>query len=140
MPESFHDRSFRLALALLNLYRALVRTTDVPYHFANQMLRAGSAAGANLEEARSAYSRRDLAAKQTIGLREARECRYWLRLVRADQPQLSREIDELLEEYDQLVAVLTVSVRKLRLAVVVRTATILAIGVTALISGSCFFS
>jgi four helix bundle protein len=138
MPESFHDRSFRLSLELLKLYRVLLRSTDVPHHFANQVLRAGSATGANLEEARSAYSRRDLAAKQTIGLRESRECRYWLRLIRADQPQLSAEIDGLLEEYNQLVAVLTASVRKLRFAAVVRTTTILFITAAVLISASCF--
>jgi four helix bundle protein len=116
MPESFQDRSFRLALELLKLYRVLLQTTNVPHHFANQVLRAGSATGANLEEARSAYSRRDLAARFTIGLREARECRYWLRLIRADQPKLAPQIDVLLEEYGQLVAVLSTSVRKLRVA------------------------
>jgi four helix bundle protein len=116
VPESFQDRSFRLALELLKFYRVLLRTTDVPHHFANQVLRAGTAAGANVEEARSAYSRRDLAAKYVIGLREARECRYWLRLIRADQPQLGTQVDELLEGYAQLVAVLTTTVRKLRIA------------------------
>jgi four helix bundle protein len=136
VPESFQDRSFRLALELLKSYRVLLQTTDVPHHFANQVLRAGSATGANLEEARSAYSRRDLAGKFTIGLREARECRYWLRLIRADQPTLEPSIDVLLDEYDQLVAVLTTSVRKLRIATAVL---ILLVGVAAA-TVSCLFS
>src|SRR5262249_38077667 len=125
MPEPFQDRSFRLALELLKLYRALLRTTDVPHHFANQVLRAGSATGTNLEEARSAYSRRDLAAKFTIGLREARECRYWLRLIRADQPKLAPQID-----------VLTTSVRKLRIA----TGILVVLFAVAAASVSCFLS
>jgi len=71
--------------------------------------------GADLEEAKPAYSRRDLAAKNTVALRESRECRYWLRLIKADQPQLSSQLDALIDEYSQLVAVLTTSVRKLRI-------------------------
>ena len=136
MPESFQDRSFRLALDLLKLYRVLLQTTNVPPYFANQLLRAGSSTGANLEEARSAYSRRDLAAKFTISLREARECRYWLRLIRADQPKIAPQIDVLLEEYEQLVAVLSTSVRKLRLT----TAVVVAFVVIAAVSVSCLLS
>ena len=80
------------------------------------MCRAGTAIGANLEEARSAYSRRDLAAKYAIALREGRECHYWLRLVKADQPNLASSTDPLIDEVHQLVAVLTVAVIKLRKA------------------------
>jgi four helix bundle protein len=136
VPESFQDRSFRLALELLKFYRVLLRTTDVPQHFANQVLRAGTATGANVEEARSAYSRRDLAAKYVIGLREARECRYWLRLIKADQPQLSAQIDELFEGYGQLVAVLTTTVRKLRAAAALPLALVVLIAAA---SVSCLF-
>ena len=82
------------------------------------------------------YSRRDLAARFTIGLREARECRYWLRLIRADQPKLAPQIDVLLEEYGQLVAVLSTSVRKLRMptGVVVVLIAIAAASVSCLLS------
>jgi four helix bundle protein len=71
IPESFQERSFRFAVDILAFYRTIL-TTDLPRHLAYQMLRAGTSIVANLEEARSAYSRRDLAAKQTIALREAR--------------------------------------------------------------------
>jgi four helix bundle protein len=80
IPESFQERSFRFAVDILAFYRTIL-TTDLPRHLAYQMLRAGTSIAANLEEARSAYSRRDLAAKQAIALREARECCCWLRLV-----------------------------------------------------------
>jgi four helix bundle protein len=117
MPESFQSRSFRLALEILRLYRSLHRTTDVPRQLANQMLRAGTSISANLEEGKSAYSRRDLTSKQAISLREARECRYWLRLIKADQPRFSVTIDPLIDECDQFVAMLTTSIRKLRATV-----------------------
>src|SRR5687768_8257315 len=111
-PESIHDRSFRFAIEILRFYRILTSTTDVPHDLTWQMLRSGTAIGANLEEGKSAYSRRDLAAKYAIGLREGRECHYWLRVIRVDQPKLAEQIDSLLEECNQLIAILTTIVRK----------------------------
>jgi four helix bundle protein len=118
IPEPFQSRSFRLSLEILRFYRILLRTTDLPRHLANQMLRAGTAIGANLEEAKSAYSRRDLASKYAISLREGRECHYWLRLIKADQPDLAEQADALIDECHQLIAVLTTTVRKLRAVVI----------------------
>ena len=112
--ESFQSRSFRLALDVLKLYRRIRASTDVPTHLANQMLRAGTSIGANLEEARSAHSSRDLASKHTISLREGRECQFWLKLIAADQPNLGLVIEPILDECGQMVAMLTVSVKKLR--------------------------
>ena len=113
-PESFQKRSFRFASNILKFYRKILATTDVPRHLAHQVLRAGTSIAANLEEARSAYSRRDLAAKQAIALRETRECCCWLRLVVVDQPTCEPEVLPLIEECNQLSAMLTASVRKLR--------------------------
>jgi four helix bundle protein len=123
VPESFHDRGFRFSLEILKFYR-VVRRTDLPPHIANQLVRAGTSIGANLEEARSAYSRRDLASKHTIALREARETHYWLRLIHADQPQLKEPVANLLEECSQLIAILTASVRRLRLERLATSATL----------------
>ena len=114
MPESFQSRSFRFATDILRLYRTLAIPTDVPKTLADQMLRAGTAIGANLEEAKSAHSHRDLAAKYVIALREARECRYWLRLTCVDRPGLTLACRSLIDECSQLVASLTTSVKKLR--------------------------
>ena len=112
--ESYQHRSFRLALAILRFHRTIVANPGVPRHVATQLCRAGTAIGANLEEARSAYSRRDLAAKYSIALREGRECHYWLRLLRADQPTLASSTDPLIDEVHQLIAMLTTAVTKLR--------------------------
>ena len=56
-----------------------------------------------------------MAARYAIALREARETHYWLRLIKADQPQLAPSIDDRLDECSQLIAVLTPTVRNLRL-------------------------
>ena len=116
MPrESFSDRSFSFAVSLVRFHRELSRRhVDVPKALTRQMLRAGTAIGANIEEARAASSRRDLTAKLAISLREARECHYWLRLIAADRPQLAETMNGLLDECEQLIAMLTATVKKLR--------------------------
>lgn len=50
-------------------------------HIARQLLRSGTACGANYEEARGAQSRADFLHKLQIVLKELRETVYWLRLV-----------------------------------------------------------
>jgi|KBSMisStandDraft_5_1062788.scaffolds.fasta_scaffold228961_2 four helix bundle protein len=140
VPESFQSRSFRFALEILKLYRTLERATDVPRHFTLQVLRAGTATGANVEEAKSASSRRDMAAKYAIGLREARECHYWLRLIKADQPHFAHSIDDRLDECSQLIAVLTPTVRKLRLKQAAETASAIILFAAAVASLSYLIS
>jgi four helix bundle protein len=114
VPDLFQKRSFSLAVRILRLYRQLVGSSDVPRHLAHQMLRSGTSIAANLAESKSAYSRRDLAARQTVALRETRECHCWLRLIATDQPAMTSTIDPVVSECDQLIAMLTASVRKLR--------------------------
>jgi hypothetical protein len=54
-----------------------------------------------------------MAAKYGIALRESREAQYWLRLL-AVQPELAGELTPLIQEANEFVAMLTVSVRSLR--------------------------
>lgn len=114
VPESIQDRTFRYAIDILRFCRQIARSTDLPGHLSYQILRAGTSIGANPEEAKSAYSRRDLAARYTIALRESRECRFWLRLIVVDQPQLADEAGNHIREVGELVGILTATVKRLR--------------------------
>jgi len=78
-----------------------------------QLVRAGSSIGAHLEEADVAASRRDMALKQAVGLREARESKHWLRMLLAEEV-LVDDLRPLFQESGELVAMLTASVKKLR--------------------------
>lgn len=79
-----------------------------------QLLRSGTSIGANLEEAKSAHTRREFACKLGIALREARETLYWLRLMQASEVASGPEVNALMDEANELVAILTVSVRRAR--------------------------
>jgi hypothetical protein len=49
----------------------------------DQLLKAGTAVGANLEEAKAGSSRKEFIRYVEISLREARESLYWLRICEA---------------------------------------------------------
>jgi four helix bundle protein len=108
------DRTFQYACQIVHLWRELNGLPDFPYVISRQILRAGTSIGSNVEEGKAADSRRDLRAKSCIALKEARETKYWLRLIRATHLAPSVMIEPALNEADELVAILTTSVRTLR--------------------------
>lgn len=54
-----------------------------------------------------------MAQKYAMALREAREAKYWARLLATD-PNWTAELSPVIEETSEFVAMLTVSVKRLR--------------------------
>jgi len=73
----------------------------------DQLLRAGTGVGANLEEAKAASTRREFIRGTEISLREAREALYWLRICEALSLGPAPKVIELKGEADQIVRILT---------------------------------
>ncbi|ADV46894.1 four helix bundle protein [Nitratifractor salsuginis] len=74
------ELSFSFAKRIVLLYRHLCKKHN-EYILSKQILRSGTSIGANVEEAQAAQSRKDFVSKLTIASKEARETRYWLRLL-----------------------------------------------------------
>jgi four helix bundle protein len=72
-------KSFDFALKAIELYKGLKSNND--YVLSKQFLRAATAIGANVEEAIAAQSKKDFISKMSIASKEARETKYWLRLL-----------------------------------------------------------
>ena len=106
-------RAFQLAVVLFKLYPRLVAGGSAHAFIARQLLKAGTSIGANLEEGTAPSSRRDMAAKQAIALRESREANFWARLLATDK-RWAAELEPIIRETSEFVAMLTVSVKKLR--------------------------
>jgi four helix bundle protein len=79
-----------------------------------QLADAGTSIAANYEEAKAAYSRREFRAKTSVVLKEARESRLWLRVIAANDLARREELDSLLKESNELVAIFTASMKTLR--------------------------
>ncbi|MGG9960362.1 four helix bundle protein [Ferruginibacter sp. SUN106] len=73
------EMSFDFSLRVIELYKLLVERKE--YVLSKQLLRSGTSIGANVEEAMAAQSRKDFISKMSIASKEARETRYWLRLL-----------------------------------------------------------
>ena len=71
-------------------------------HIAGQLVRCGTAAAPNYEEACAAESRADFVHKLRISLKELRESRSWLRLILKAELLREAAIKELFDECWQL--------------------------------------
>src|SRR6476646_3239647 len=80
-------------------------------HIARQLVRAATGGGANYEEARGAESRADFIHKVGIANKELREALYWLRLTEAAALVTDSDLAALIREANELVAILTASIR-----------------------------
>jgi four helix bundle protein len=123
--RSLRERSFELSKLVLKLYPALAASGPEMAIVARELLRSVASIGANLEEGAAPSSRRDMAARHAIALRESREAHYWSRLGATD-PRHSVRLAPVVQETGEFVAMLTVSVRKLRTVVVTSLVIIIA--------------
>ena len=103
------ERSYDFALRVVRLFRELESSRE--YIMSKQVLRAGTSIGANVEEAGAAQSHREFVAKMSIASKEARECHYWLRLLRDGNLIPAPRIQPLIDECDELVRILTAIVK-----------------------------
>ena len=114
LPEDLRERAFRFTCKLFDFCEDLARVPGPRRTIGNQLFDAGSSIGANLEGSKAAYSRRELASKNAISLKESRESKYWLRVAQAKSLGQKELREWLLQESDEFVAMLTVSVRRLQ--------------------------
>jgi len=104
-------RLLDLAAGIIRLAEALPRRRAIA-HIAMQLVRAGTSAGANYQEARQAESRADFIHKVRLAAKELSETLYWLQLL--DQLELAASHPRLIPEADELVAILVASARTAR--------------------------
>ena len=71
-----------------------------------QLLRSGTSIGANIEEAIGGQSKADFFAKITIAYKEARESKYWIRLLRDSDYLTVEQSDDLLKDVEELLKII----------------------------------
>lgn len=113
MNQDIKDRTFNFALRIIELSKILYRKRE-NYILGNQLLRAGTSIGANVEEAVAAYSSDDFIYKMNIALKEARETHYWIRLIQGSNISGLKTLDGLIAEAEEIKKVLGAIVSKLR--------------------------
>lgn len=97
-------KTFEFSLTMIHLYMELKSENE--YIISKQVLRSSTSIGANVEEAIAAQSKRDFISKMAIASKEARETKYWLRLL--DQSELTKiSIADYLVEIEHIINIIT---------------------------------
>ena len=107
------DRLLDFSVRIIRLVNTLPKN-DVIKHITGQLIRSGTSSGANYEEACGAESRADFAHKLSIVLKELKESRYWLRLIHRTEAVSSQTIEPVIQECEQLCAIIAKSIITVR--------------------------
>ena len=97
-------KTFDFSLRIISLYIQLKNQNE--FIISRQLVRSGTSIGANVEEAIAAQSREDFISKMSIASKEARETKYWLRLL--DRSELTAiELQDYLIDIEHIINIIT---------------------------------
>ena len=111
---NINQRAFLFACRIIVLSERLHKAGVVARHAGLQLLGSGTSIGANLEEATAGQTKPDFVSKVSIALKEARETKYWLRLIDAGGLLQNESLAADIQEADELIAILTAIVKRAR--------------------------
>jgi four helix bundle protein len=110
-PYDLRERLFNFACSITRLAKFLQTQGPVGVALSAQMLRSGTSAGANYEQADDGSSPRDRRAKRQIVLRELKETSFHLRVLR-QAGLLTAAHEPVLGECAELVKIVATLLRK----------------------------
>ena len=108
--DDLRIRTKAFALDIIHFYSSLAKS-ELAQVLGRQLLRAGTSVGAHYREACRSRSRAEFVSKIEGGLQELDETAYWLELLADAGAAPPARVAPLLEEANQLTAVLVASVR-----------------------------
>jgi len=77
------------------------------YILSRQLLKSGTSIGANTEEAQGAISKAEFVVKMQIALKEAKETKYWLRLIKDAEVYQNTHSEQLLIDCNEIIVIIT---------------------------------
>ncbi len=98
-------KTFEFAVRIINLYKFL-STEKKEFVVSKQVLRSGTSIGANVEEAIGGQSKNDFSAKLAIAYKEARETKYWLRLLHATGYIENQMFESLMNDMEEILRII----------------------------------
>jgi four helix bundle protein len=113
MESDLRKRTKSFALRIIKLYSALPRRGDCQV-LGTQLLKSGTSVGAHYREACRAKSDLDFISKIEGALQELDETGYWLELLGESKIIGEQRLEGLIDEADQLIAILVTSVTKVK--------------------------
>ena len=106
------ERTYEFARAVRGLVKQLPRTL-ANIEDAGQLVNASGSVGANYIEANEALSKKDFVMRIKISRKEAKESRYWLRLIFSNgKADLNTRRESLMQEASELTSIFGAILRK----------------------------
>jgi four helix bundle protein len=109
--QDLRTRTKRFALRIVRLFGALPATTEAQV-IGKQMLRSGTSVGAHYREGNRARSTAEFISKLEVGLQELDETSYWLELLIEGGIMPEDRLTGLLQETNELTAILVTCVKR----------------------------
>jgi four helix bundle protein len=99
------NKSFQFAIRIVKLSQSLV-SEKREFVLSKQILRSGSSVGSNIEEAEGGFSKKDFTSKMGVAYKEARETKYWLRLLNATDYLDPEKYQSLMQDCEEILKLL----------------------------------
>ena len=109
--QELEERTFRFA-SKTRLFLKTIPKTLIVLEDMKQLLRSSGSIGANYIEANENLGEKDFMMKLKTARREAKESRYWLRLIEVSGDDLMRTRNELIQESHELLLILSSIIQK----------------------------
>ncbi len=100
------EKSYKFGLRIVKLYLHL-KKMKIDNGLCSQILRSGTSVGANIEEAVGGSSRKDFINKMQVSYKEARETRYWLRLLMDSELLEKKLANSFITDCEEILKILT---------------------------------
>jgi four helix bundle protein len=114
LSEELRTRTKAFASVIVRLYIRLPRCREEVAVLGKQMLRSGTSVASHAREASRARSDAEFCSKIDVLLQEADETQLWLELLIEDCLIEDRALKELHQESDEIMAIFTSIVSKIR--------------------------
>jgi len=112
-PQDLRTRTSDYALRIIRMYVSLPKTTEAQV-IGKQVLRSGTSVGAHYREGYRAKSDADIVNKFETALQELDETDYWLGLLVKADIVSANNLESLLRETNELLAIFTTIVTKIK--------------------------
>ena len=106
-------KTYAFSLAAIKVYQILVQEKH-EYVLSKQFIRSATSIGANVEESIGGQSEKDFSSKLNIAYKEARECHYWLRLLKDSNLIESERANPLLSQTEEIQRILGSSIKTMK--------------------------
>ena len=96
------ERTFKFAESVINTVKNL-KINPVNGRIIDQIVGSSSSVGANYSEANEAESKQDFIHKISICKKEAKETRYWLKILKVSNPEISDQLIVMEKECQEFI-------------------------------------